>query len=552
MAIVKNIAKFFIDVELYHSWQVSAMMKMSKPNTSKQNMIIQVILIMVTLAVYWQVNQYDFIIEDYPHLAEGSHVQSGITMEGIRWAFSTTYYYLWQPLFWLSFMLDYHLYGLNAGGYHLTNLVLHVFNMLLLFHLLNRMTGDVWKSALVAACFALHPLNVESVAWISQRKNVLCVFFWMLTLWLYVYYTEKPVIKRYLLVICAFALALMSKPMVVTLPIVMMLLDYWPLKRFETRTANFILWQLREKAPFLVLSIVVSIITLYAQHYNPSDIHIDFTSKFSGAVFAFVTYLEKIFWPHDLAFCHPSSVTISLGQAWGYAALIVFISAVTLILIKPLPFLFVGWMWYAVTLFPVIGIIHSKYVPFMFDHFTYLPSIGIFVALAWGMPFLFRRQGVRKKVLFPAAIMMLLMLAVLTAQQCSYWKNSITLFHHTLKITENNVLAHHHLGYVYDNLGRYQLAVHHYTEAIRIQPHRASFYNNRGVAFSKMGQYQSALHDYHRAIQLNPDFPEAYINRGAAYLMRGHNDLGCSDAQRACELGNCTLIETAKKNGYCH
>jgi hypothetical protein len=526
-------------------------MKKGSSNASRQNLFVYIILTVVTLVVYGQVNQYDFIIEDYPHLAEGSYVQYGITLEGIRWAFSTTYYYLWQPLFWLSLMFDYHLYGFNAGGYHLTNLVLHIFGTLFLFRLLNRTTGDVWKSAFVAACFALHPLQVESVAWISQRKNVLCGFFWMLTLCLYVDYIEKPTMKHYLMVCFSFVLALMSKPMAVTLPVVMLLLDYWPLKRFETRTADFMVWQLREKAPFFILSIMVSLMTLYAQHYHPSDIHANFAPQISGPLFAFVTYLEKIFWPHDLAFCHPSSVTISLGQAWGNAALIVFITAVTLILRKPMPFLFVGWMWYGITLLPVIGIIHSKYVPFMFDHFTYLSSAGIFVALAWGIPFLFRRQAIRKKVLFPAAIMMLLILAVLTANQCGYWKNSVTLFQHTLKITQSNALAYHHLGYIYDSMGQYPLAVHHYTEAIRLKPHHALFYNNRGVTFSKMGQYPSAMRDYNQAIQLNPDFAEAYINRGSAFLMHGHNDLGCSDAQRACDLGNCVLIETAQKNGYC-
>ncbi len=202
----------------------------------KQKLIVYIILTVVTLAVYWQVNQYGFInFDDHVYVTENSHIQSGITLDGFRWAFSTTYADLWNPLVWLSFMFDYQLHGLNAGGYHLTNLILHILSTLLLFWLFNRMTGAVWKSAFVAALFALHPLHVESVAWISERKDVLSAFFWMLTLCLYVYYTEKPVIKRYLLVVFCFVLALMSKPMVVTLPVILILLDYWPLNRLESR-----------------------------------------------------------------------------------------------------------------------------------------------------------------------------------------------------------------------------------------------------------------------------------------------------------------------------
>ncbi|MGP8015307.1 MAG: ArnT family glycosyltransferase, partial [Smithella sp.] len=209
-------------------------------NPKKQMLIVYIILTLITLAVFWQVNQYDFITFDDPvYISQNSHIQSGITPDGLRWAFSTRYYGLWNPLVWLSFMFDYQLHGLNAGGYHVTNLILHILSTLLLFWLFCRMTGAIWQSAFVAALFALHPLHVESVAWISERKDVLSAFFWMLTLCLYVYYTEKPVIKRYLLVVICFVLALMSKPMVVTLPLILILLDYWPLGRLGSwKTTN--------------------------------------------------------------------------------------------------------------------------------------------------------------------------------------------------------------------------------------------------------------------------------------------------------------------------
>src|SRR5208337_4496794 len=239
-------------------------------NPRKQKQIVYIALTVVTLAVFWQVNRYDFInIDDNIYVTGNSHIQSGITLDGVRWAFSSTYADFWHPLTWLSLMFDYQLHGLNAGGYHLTNLILHVMSTLLLFWLFNRMTRTIWKSAFVAALFALHPLHVESVAWIAERKDVLSVFFWMLTLCLYVYYTEKPAIRRYLLVLFGFACALMSKPMVITLPLVMILLDYWPLGRFQSHKSDLILWQLKEKIPFFIFSIIISIITLYAQ-YKPS------------------------------------------------------------------------------------------------------------------------------------------------------------------------------------------------------------------------------------------------------------------------------------------
>ena len=310
----------------------------------RQKLIVYLVLTVVTLAVFWQVNQYDFInFDDNTYVTENSHIQSGITLDGFRWAFSTKYSDLWNPLVWLSFMFDYQLHGLNAGGYHLTNLILHIMSALLLFWLFNRMTGAIWRSAFVAALFALHPLHVESVAWIAERKDVLSAFFWMLTLCLYVYYTEKPVIRRYLLVLFCFACALMSKPMVITLPIVMILLDYWPLDRLhsrkivtnmpevmsvstnqgkkknklkkealkknispprvqklsEPRIAGIIpLWQLQEKIPFFILSVVIVIITLY--NPNAPDMldvpylkQFPFISRLANAPVAFVNLSGK-------------------------------------------------------------------------------------------------------------------------------------------------------------------------------------------------------------------------------------------------------------------
>ena len=245
---------------MIHFQQV-IMFKKITINPKEQILIVCILLAAVTLAVYWQVRHFDFVFDDVAYVTENNHLRSGITAESVRWAFSTKYFGLWNPLIWLSLMLDYQLYGLHPGAYHMTNLILHILTTLLLFSLFHRMTGALWKSAFVAAFFALHPLHVESVAWIAERKDVLSAFFWMLTLYLYAYYAENPSAKKYLLVLLAFVCALMSKPMVVTLPVVMILLDYWPLKRFESNKNNPWLWQLKEKWPLFVLSAAFSMIT---------------------------------------------------------------------------------------------------------------------------------------------------------------------------------------------------------------------------------------------------------------------------------------------------
>jgi tetratricopeptide (TPR) repeat protein len=596
----------------------------------KQILFVYIALAVATLAIFWQVNQYGFVnFDDDVYVTTNSHVQSGITLGEFCWAFSTTYADFWHPLTWLSLMFDYQLHGLNAGGYHLTNLILHILSVLLLFWLFNRMTGAIWRSAFIAALFAFHPLHVESVAWIAERKDVLSAFFWILSLCLYVYYTEKPAISRYLPVLLCFACGLMSKSMVVTLPIVMILLDYWPLGRFqlpkvgtslmtdvmpistkqgkkkkkskkgslkenisqpvdrklsETKIAGIIpLWQLQEKTPFFILSAIFSIITLYAQ-YKPSVKHFSLASRTANAPVSFVIYLEKTFWPHDLAFFYPFSDQIPLWQVLGTTLLILFISAAVIAAMKRFPYLFVGWLWYAITILPVIGIMQA--VDFsMADRYTYLPSIGIAIGLAWGIPLLFQSSEMLKKILFPAGIAFLAILAVLAWKQCGYWKNSIVLFNHALQVTKNNDVAHNNLasvlleegkmedaikhyneaihiksddaytyynrGLAYFRLDQQQQAIDDYTNAILLKPDFAEAYNSRGSAYARLGQHQPAVEDFSKAINLKQDFDKAYINRGVAYLNQGKKELGCPDVQKACEFGDCRILEEAKVRGDC-
>ena len=555
----------------------------------KQKLIIYIVLILATLAVFWQVNQYSFVnFDDHVYVTQNIHIQSGITLDGCRWALGTHYLGLWNPLVWLSFMFDYQLYGLNAGSYHLTNLILHILSALLLFWLFNRMTGAIWKSAFVAAFFALHPLHVESVAWIAERKDVLSAFFWMLTLCLYVYYTEKPVIKRYLPVVFSFVVALMSKPMVVTLPVIMILLDYWPLGRFELRKSDLMLWQLREKIPFFILSAVLVFITLYNPSGHDTSLKaFSLLSRLANTPVAFVTYMGRTFMPNGMAYYYPFSDQLPVWQVFGTSLLIISISAAAIVMVKRFPYFFVGWLWFAITILPVIGIIQvSLIMPYsMADRYHYLPSIGIAVILAWGIPFLIKREDTRKKILLPVSIAALSIMAVFTWQQCGYWRDNASLFGHALQVTKDNYFAHNSLGADLFKNGKLKEAMYHYNEAIRLNPNATDFYNNRGICYFALGQPQSAVEDYNKAVALNPEFADAYYNRGVAYVKLGRNqsafddfsdairlkadsadaynnraiiylnqgniETGCHDAQKACALGNCKLLEATKDKGYC-
>jgi tetratricopeptide (TPR) repeat protein len=607
----------------------------NKINISSQRkiLIVYVILTLATLVVFRQVYQYSFInFDDIGYVTQYSNIQSGIT-NGFFWAFSTRYADLWNPLVWLSFMFDYQLHGLNAGGYHVTNLILHILSTLLLFWLFYRMTGAIWRSAFVAALFALHPLHVESVAWVSERKDVLSAFFWMLTLCLYVYYTEKPVIKRYLPVVFSFVLALMSKPMVVTLPVIMILLDYWPLGRLSSRKtaakepeiifvasnkekkknkANKValkknipqtqvrelpqpriagiipVWQLWEKIPFFILSAILVIITLYNPNQPKTSLKaFSLISRLANAPVAFVTYLEKTFWPYDLAVFYPFSDQLPVWQVLGATLGIIVISAIVIVMAKRLPYLFVGWLWFVITLLPVIGIIQlSLITPYaMADRYHYLPSIGIAVGLAWGVSLLFKQKELRKKILLPAGTAIIAILAILSWRQCGYWRDSVELFRHALQATGDNYVAHNNLGDALNEEGKIQEAIYHCSEAIRMRPDYYIAYNNRGTAYSKLGKYQLTIEDLNKAIALNPDSAEARNNRGIAYIKLGQNQLaledlneairlnsdyalsyynraaiylnqgqkepGCRDAQRACTLGDCKILDLARKKGDC-
>ena len=563
------------------------MLKKMNLSSDRQRLIVYVVLIALSLFVFSQVGQFDFITFDDPvYVVDNPSIQSGFTMDGVIWAFGTIHAEFWHPLTWLSLMLDYQLFGLNAGGYHITNLMLHILSTLMLFWLLHRMTGAVWRSAFVAALFAIHPLHVETVVWIAKRKDVLSAFFWMLTLCLYVYYTEKPVIKRYLFVFLSFACALMSKPMAVTLPVIMIVLDYWPLKRFASKKENPVFWQVKEKLRFFMLSAVFSLITIFAQ-YDKYIKHAEtsFDSRLANAPVSLTTYLAKTLWPYDLAVFYPFSYQLPAWQTAGSIALILAISVAVILAAKRLPYLLVGWLWYVLAVLPVLDIFRSS-ARAMSDNYTYLPAVGLYVMAAWGIPDLFCQKQIRRKILWPAGIAVAAMLSVLAWQQCSYWQNSFKLFNHALHVTKDNYLAYNQRGNVYSKSQQYPPAIADFNEAIRIKPDYAFAFNNRGNTYLQLGRYQQAISDYSEAIRLNPDYARAYYNRGFTYgihmgryqraiddlneairrepdapdihLTRGivysnlgGQELACLDYQKACDLGNCKLLDMALGKGEC-
>ena len=526
----------------------------------KYTYLIILFLMVASGVVFSRIVGNGFIYyDDNTFITENTHIQSGINRASIQWAFTTFHLSYWNPLTWLSHMLDWRLFGAYAGGHHLVGLLLHIGVAVFLFLFLYRTTRNLWASAFATAFFALHPLRVESVAWVSERKDVLSMFFAMATLYTYVSFAGNFKVSKYLLCLVLFALALMSKPMMVTLPFVLILLDYWPLGRmdlssaFTRKTLTMIGRLLGEKIPFFILTAMISVVAFWAQRElgalaNMENIPL--TVRLSNAVVSYTAYLGKTFWPANLAVLYPYNFFLPLWNVTLSGMMLLGITLAVLFYIKERPFLFVGWFWYLGSLMPVIGLVQVGKQA-MADRYTYFPSIGIVIILVWGTRLLFPRADIQKKILLPVGIAVLAILSVLTWQQCSYWKNSIVLFSHALQVTKNNYDTYCDRGYAYDKLGYYQLAIADYNEAIRLKPQYARAYYSRAMTYSNHGHYQLAVEDYNETIRLKPNDGEAYNNRGGAYFQQGKNKLGCGDVQKACELGSCIGLKWAQKNGYC-
>ena len=512
--------------------------------------IVIAFLIVASLAAFGRIEGNNFInLDDPGYITQNYNIKSGVNLQSVKWSFTAVVVGNWHPLTLLSHMMDWSLFGDNTSGHHLVSLLLHIEAVIFLFLFLNKTTNNIWPAAFAAAFFALHPLRVESVAWASERKDVLSMFFGMVSIYAYASYAEKTKISRYLLCLIFFVLSLMSKPMLVTLPFILLLLDYWPLGRWQRamsapaesrfKPAGRLIF---EKMPFLFMTIASSIITVWAQNRGgsiASEDSLSFTTRISNAIFSYVAYLEKTFWPIDLAVFYPLNFFLPLWEVLISGIILIVITLVVLYYIKKMPFLFVGWCLYLGTLIPVIGLVQVGKQA-MADRYTYLPSIGIAIMLAWGIPFLFKQEDIRKKVLFPAALFILVILSFLTWVQCGYWRNGISLFKHTLKVTKNEYRAQVNIGSDFTQLGQYQQQrkIQDYDKAIRLKPDDYLAYFSRGIAYTKIGQYQNAIKDYNMSIHLKPDYAEAYINRGNIYGQHGQYQLAISDFNKVIVLNS--------------
>ena len=502
----------------------------------RQARLIVLIIAVVTLAVFWRVSGHDFVAyDDVTYVTGNDHVRSGLTVKGLVWALTSTEAGNWHPLTWLSHMADVQFLGLAPGRHHLVNVVLHLANAALLFLVLRAFTGALLPSAIVAAFFALHPLHVESVSWVAERKDVLSTLFWLLTMGAYLGYVRGRTAGRYLVVVLLFALGLMAKPMLVTLPFLLVLLDWWPLGRFDLTRASTrhstatpaaaLAGALWEKLPLAALAAASCWVTIVAQQRGKAVVTSEVLPlgvRCANALVAYGRYLVKTFWPVDLAVFYPYPAAPPSLWRWG-AALVVLAGITVFVVVRRRrePFLLVGWCWYLGTLVPVIGLVKVG-AQFVADRYTYVPLIGIFIAAAWGVPLLCRSFARGRLVLGTAVGTALALCVALSWLQVGTWLNSRTLFEHALRVNPDNWLAHNNLGTVLTNAGKADEAIAHYQEALRIKPdYDTAHYNYANVLVGR-GRIDEAVNHYREAVRLNRNYIEAYDNLGTVLLRQGN------------------------------
>ena len=494
-------------------------------NDRKTVLAVAGLLALLTFVVFGGVLRNDFItLDDWHYVTHNPHVTPGLTLPGIGWAFSTGYESNWHPLTWLSHMLDCSVNGMNPAGHHATGLLFHMANVLLLFLVLQKMTRHLWRSAFVAALFAIHPLHVESVAWVAERKDVLSAFFWMLTMWAYVRYAESPLHSRYALVVLAFALGLMAKPVLVTLPFVLLLLDYWPLDRITTARKSRHWWihRVREKVPLFVLAAASSIITLVVQRKGGSISTLDTVPvgiRISNGLVSYADYVGKMLWPRNLAVIYPHRFeTLPHWLIAGSALFLVLVTAVVLIARKR-RYLAVGWLWYLGTLIPMIGLVQVGSQA-MADRYTYIPFIGLFILVSWGGAELLQalKWGRARPVL---ACIIIAILAVTAKVQVGYWKDAYVLFMHADKVTAHNYVANTELGFVLQSRGQLDEAARYYRKALDMIPTAEKSHVALGDILIRQGELDEAIKHFEAAIAAKPDYPAGHLALARALADKG-------------------------------
>ena len=486
-------------------------------------------------------------MDDPDYITENYRVRSGLTPEGIRWAFTTTHAGNWHPLTWLAHMLDVDLFGMNPGGHHRVSLLLHMANTLILFSVFRKITADLWPSAVIAALFALHPLHVESVAWAAERKDVLSTFFGFLALWRYTLYTSDPGLKTYLPVLVYFSLSLLSKPMLVTLPCVFLLLDYWPLGRLQingcrinpTPAAAVSPGRLIvEKVPLFALSAGSSVVTFLAQQSGQAVMQLETLSipaRLTHCLVAYTSYIKKMLIPAGLGVHYPHPGLSGGWEIAGAGVFIFIISAAVLRCRRSHPYVLVGWLWYLGTLVPVIGIVQVGGQAIA-DRYTYVPAIGLFVMTAWGGSKALKRWSIPAVRPGAVAIGFIVGFMIISWVQVRLWTDSITLYTHTLGVTDRNFTVHNNLGIALTHEGRVAEAVYHFTEALRIKPDYERAVTNLAKALASKGHTEKAVALYERALDIDPQSAEAHNNLAVALQRRGQAAQAMTHFQQALRI----------------
>lgn len=517
---------------------MSSKMRTDTANVNTVSRLLPLALLLIaalTVAVYWPVLQNGFIdFDDEDYVTANMVVRQGLTLKGVIWAFTTFHAGNWHPLTWLSHMLDIELFDLNPLGHHATSLLLHVVNSLLLCALLHRLTGFIGRSMFVALLFAIHPLHVESVAWVAERKDVLSTLFWLLTMQAYVSYAAKPSLKRYFPVAVLFALGLMAKQMLVTLPVILLLTDYWPLNRLASRQGGQgtnqvgIKLLIVEKIPLFIMSAASALAIIRAHAAAKALFDVDGGSLLlhsGNACISYVKYILNMFRPTELALFYPfEPAAVTAARVAGAVVLLAVLTGMAVMLGKKRPYLAFGWFWYLITLLPVIGFVRVGGQA-LADRYTYIPLIGLFLVIVWGAAEGAGRWRNGIPVLAGVAVLVVASLSLLTIKQIRYWHNSYDLFAHALSVVERNWLAHNNMGILLAQQYRLDEAIYHFRESVRINPRGTTGFRNLGNAYQAAGRPAEAIEAFRNAVRINPNDVESHYNLGYAYLMGGNLDL---------------------------
>ncbi|MDA3898302.1 MAG: tetratricopeptide repeat protein [Desulfobacteraceae bacterium] len=500
-----------------------------------RKILLIVALIISVFSVYGPAFHFNFVNYDDPaYVSNNETVKEGISLKNVIWAFTTFSNSNWHPLTWLSHMLDVTLFGLNAGYHHLINVVIHTCNTLLLFCLFYLVTHHTYKSLILAAFFGLHPIHVESVAWISERKDLLCAFFWLSAMVAYYRYTQKPSPERYLISFILFIFGALSKPMMVTFPFVLLLFDYWPLNRYlgSDRISHYHftkspwVWLIIEKIPMMLVTIIISYVALLSQSKGGSIAELPIMVRFANAVISYLIYLKKMIWPGELAVIYPFQTPSLWLAAAGFIA-IVCILIISFTVRNKYPYVLVGFLWFFGTLVPVIGFIQVGSQA-LADRYTYIPSIGFFVAVIWGGASLIKQlipdKFLKKVIITIVTMTALTLMMLLSYSQVRYWENSVTLMTNAVRVTENNYIAHENLGLALSELGLHDKALFHFNQVITINPDYAPAYMNIGSYYLLHKQYNKAVSFYQKTISLDPSLVRSYALMGKALSALGKQE----------------------------